>query len=72
MQVNARRYLRVSHQEAIERNLKVMDAAALSLCRENNLPILVFDMTDPGSITRAILGEVSGTLVTAGESVFSS
>ncbi len=70
--LDARRYLRVSHQEAIERNLKVMDAAALSLCRENNLPILVFDMTDPGSITRAILGEVSGTLVTAGESVFSS
>ena len=49
-----------------------MDAAALSLCRENNLPILVFDMTDAGSITRAILGEVAGTLVTAGESVFSS
>ncbi len=58
--LDARRYLRVSHQEAIERNLRVMDAAALSLCRENNLPILVFDMTDPGSITRAILGEVSG------------
>ena len=70
--LNARRYARVSHQEAIERNLKVMDAAALSLCRENNLPILVFDMTEPGAITRAILGAVEGTLVTAGESVFSS
>jgi len=71
-EIDARRYLRVSHQEAIERNLKVMDAAALSLCRENNLPILVFDMTEPESITRAILGNVAGTLVTAGESVFSS
>jgi uridylate kinase len=70
--LDARRYARVSHQEAIERNLKVMDAAALSLCRENNLPILVFDMTQPGAITRAILGAVEGTLVTAGESVFSS
>src|SRR6476619_746457 len=72
LNAEARRYVQVSHQEAIERNLRVMDAAALSLCRENDLPILVFDMTDPGSITRAILGEVSGTLVTAGESVFSS
>jgi len=71
-ELDARRYLRVSHQEAIERNLKVMDSAALSLCRENNLPILVFDMTEPESITRAILGNVAGTLVTAGESVFSS
>lgn len=69
---DARRYLRVSHQEALERNLKVMDAAALSLCRENNLPILVFDMTAPDAITRAILGAVDGTLVAAGESVFSS
>lgn len=67
----ARRYLRLSHQEAIERNLKVMDSAALSLCRDNNLPILVFDMAETGSITRALLGEADGTLVTAGESVFS-
>lgn len=68
---DARRYSRVSHQEAIERNLRVMDTSALSLCRENNLPILVFDMAKPGSITQALLGEVDGTLVTAGESVFS-
>jgi uridylate kinase len=67
----ARRYSRLSHQEAIERDLKVMDTAALSLCRENDLPILVFDMAQPGSITKALLGEADGTLVTAGESVFS-
>ena len=41
----ARRFRQVNHQEAIERNLRVMDTAALSLCRENGLPILVFDMT---------------------------
>lgn len=68
---DARRYSRLSHQEAIERDLKVMDTAALSLCRENNLPILVFDMAQPASITQALLGQVDGTLVTAGESVFS-
>lgn len=68
---DARRYSRLSHQEAIERNLKVMDTAALSLCRENNLPILVFDMAQPTSITQALLGQVDGTLVTAGQSVFS-
>jgi uridylate kinase len=68
---DARRYSRVSHQEAIERNLRVMDASALSLCRENNLPILVFDMARPSSITQALLGDVDGTLVAAGESVFS-
>jgi uridylate kinase len=68
---NARRYARLSHQEAIERDLRVMDTAALSLCRENNLPILVFDMAQPGSITQALLGTADGTLVTTGESVFS-
>ena len=67
----ARRYARLSHQEAIERDLRVMDASALSLCRENNLPIMVFDMAEPGSITDALLGRVDGTLVTTGESIFS-
>ena len=67
----ARRYSRLSHQEAIERDLKVMDTAALSLCRENDLPILVFDMAKPGAITEALIGAAEGTLVTAGDSVFS-
>lgn len=67
---NARRYERVSHQEAIERDLKVMDAAALSLCRENNVPILVFDIREDGAIERAVEGEQVGTLVVAGEARF--
>jgi uridylate kinase len=66
----ARRYIRISHQDAFERDLKVMDAAAFSLCRENNLPILVFDMNDDGSIERAVRGEQVGTLVTTGETIF--
>jgi len=53
----------VSHQEALERNLRVMDQSALALCRENNLPIVVFDLLSPGNIERAALGEDVGTLV---------
>ncbi|MCC6703943.1 MAG: UMP kinase [Thermomicrobiales bacterium] len=68
---SARRYKQLSHQEAIERNLKVMDTAALSLCRENDLPILVFDAAKPASITNALIGDIDGTLVTAGDSIFS-
>jgi uridylate kinase len=68
----AKRYIQLSHQEAIERDLKVMDAAALSLCRENNLPILVFNMAKIGAIENAVLGAPVGTLVTSGESVLES
>ena len=66
----ARRYARVSHKEAFERDLRVMDASAFSLCRENNLPILVFNMNEDGSIERAVSGEPVGTLVAPGETVF--
>ncbi|TXG86217.1 MAG: UMP kinase [Thermomicrobiales bacterium] len=69
---NARRYERLSHQEAIEKDLRVMDAAALSLCRENNVPILVFDIRDDDAIARAVDGDQVGTLVTAGESRFAA
>lgn len=66
---NALRFRQVNHQDAIERNLKVMDTAALSLCRENGLPILVFDMTANDAIFAAISGTAVGTLVTAGETI---
>ncbi|CAN5567584.1 UMP kinase [soil metagenome] len=62
----ARRFRTISHQDAIERDLRVMDAAALSLCRENDLPILVFNIVENGSILRAVQGDRVGTLVTAG------
>lgn len=60
---NARRYRVISHQEAIERNLRVMDQSALALCRENDLPIIVFDLLRPGNIERAAIGQEVGTLV---------
>jgi len=53
----------ISFTDAINRELKVMDAAALSLCRENRIPIIVLNGQEPGSIRRAILGERVGTLV---------
>lgn len=63
---DATRYEQVSHQEALEKNLKVMDASAMALCRDNGLPIRVFDVTADEAITRALMGEELGTLVHAG------
>jgi uridylate kinase len=53
----------LSHREAIERGLKVMDSTALSLCMDNSLPIYVFNMGDEGNIDRIVRGETVGTLV---------
>jgi len=53
----------ITHMEAIEKRLKVMDATALSLCLENGLPIHVFNMSDDGAIARVVSGERIGTLV---------
>jgi uridylate kinase len=64
----AQRYRRISHQEAIERNLKVMDTSALALLRDNELPIVVFDVSQPSGIEDAALGHAVGTLVTPGSS----
>lgn len=60
------RYETVTHQQALEQNLKVMDASAMALCRDNSLPIRVFDVTAENAITRALMGEELGTLVHAG------
>jgi uridylate kinase len=50
----------------LARNLAVMDATAISLCRENKLPILVFDLTHKGNIVRALQGDAIGTFVQGG------
>jgi uridylate kinase len=60
---DARMYRRLSYLDVLNRNLAVMDSTAISLCRDNNLPILVFNMTKPGNIRRVLLGEPLGTLV---------
>ena len=62
---SAVRYDHITHQEALEKNLRVMDASALALCRENELPILVFDVTADGAIGRVIEGDHVGTLVSS-------
>jgi uridylate kinase len=54
----------ISHREALERGLKVMDSTALSLCMDNGLPINVFNMNDESNIDRIVSGERVGTLVT--------
>jgi uridylate kinase len=53
----------ISHREAIERNLKVMDSTALSLCKDNGVPIYVFNMADEQNIDRIVCGERVGTVV---------
>lgn len=67
---NARRYRGISHQEAIERNLKVMDIPALALLRDNALPIVVFDVSHPTGIEDAASGKAVGTLVRPGDAEF--
>ena len=51
--------------EVIQKNLRVMDLTAITLCQENNLPIVVFDMNQRGNLKRVIMGEPVGTTVSA-------
>ena len=60
----ATRYDRITYQECISRNLKVMDMTAFTLCMENRLPIIVFDMNKTGNLMKVVLGEKVGSLVT--------
>ena len=62
---NAKKFDRLTHLEALDMHLEVMDATALSLCLENKLPIIVFDLQAPRSIERAVIGEPIGTLVSS-------
>jgi uridylate kinase len=65
VKTDATRFERISYQQVLEQGLKVMDATAISLCMDNRLPIVVFNLRTPGNITRAITGEPIGSLVTA-------
>ena len=60
---DARRFETVSYAEVLERGLGVMDAAAVALCRENRLPVLVFNLNEPGALARAAAGDAVGTLM---------
>lgn len=63
---DAKKYTEVTYTEVLNKDLKVMDATAISLCRENKLPIVVFDSLTEGNIKRVILGEEIGTTVING------
>jgi len=59
----ATRYTRIAFDEAIAKNLQVMDATAFALCRDQKLPIKVFNINKPGALLRVVMGEDEGTLV---------
>ena len=59
----ATKFDRISYDEVLERGLKVMDLTATVMCRENNLPIVVFDMDTVGNLEKVISGENIGTVV---------
>ena len=61
----ATRYDTISYLQVLEKRLKVMDATAISLCMDNQLPILVFNLRTPGNLRRAVLGEAVGSIVGA-------
>lgn len=61
----AERYNNISFQEVFEKGLNVMDMTAITLCQENNLPIIVFDMNKDGNLHKLVTGEDVGTLITA-------
>ncbi|MEA4986122.1 Uridylate kinase [bioreactor metagenome] len=62
---NAVKFDEISYDEIYNRNLKVMDLTATTMCKENNMPIYVFDMDTPGNLKKVMLGEKIGTLVKA-------
>lgn len=63
----AKRFTKLSFLTVLTKNLRVMDATAISLCMDNNLPVIVFNLTTPGNIQRVIQGDEVGTLVSTDE-----
>ena len=59
----ATKYTKISYLQVLERQLKVMDATAISLCMDNKLPIVVFNLRQAGNIRRVVLGDPIGTTV---------
>ena len=61
---NAKRFDRITYIEALQKQIKVMDSTAFSLCMDNRMPIIVFDLFAPGNLQRVVMGEPVGTIVT--------
>jgi uridylate kinase len=62
---DAVKYDHVTYMEILQKGLKVMDLTAVSLCQDNNMPMIIFSMNEPGNIRRVVMGEKVGSLVTA-------
>lgn len=60
---NAKRFRSLTYGYVLQNDLKVMDSTAIALCKDNNIPIMVFDLSVPGNIQRALMGESIGTIV---------
>ena len=59
----AKRFTELPFLSVLNKSLKVMDATAITLCMDNNLPVIVFNLTEPGNVRRVVQGEAIGTLV---------
>jgi uridylate kinase len=66
LEPGATRFERLTYLEVLQRNIKVMDSTAISMCMDNSLPIIVFNLRKPGNIKKAVTGEAIGTLVESG------
>src|SRR5712675_864867 len=62
---DAKRFDKITYMEVLKRGLKVMDSTAISLCKDNNLPIIIFNLNEHGNIRRVVIGEKIGSLVSA-------
>jgi uridylate kinase len=60
---DAKKFTKLTYDEVYERGLKIMDLTATTLCKENNMPIVVFDMDTPGNLRKVVTGQNIGTLV---------
>ncbi len=62
---DATKFPRISYMDVIKKGLKVMDTTAISLCKDNNMPIIIFNLNQPGNIRRVIMGERIGSLISS-------
>jgi uridylate kinase len=62
---DAKKFSQLTYMDVLKLGLKVMDSTAISLCKDNNLPIIVFNLNQRGNIRRVVLGEKIGSLVSA-------
>src|ERR1700694_2638438 len=62
---DAKKFAEISYMEVLKRGLKVMDSTAISLCKDNNLPIIIFNLNQRGNIRKVVIGEKIGSLVSA-------